>query len=126
MKLSFYQLQELSRLRTLPEFLILLDALQADIDDLADAIEAARTDEEERRAVAVWRALRICLRRLRGITDAVRDETEKLGTGPVTPMPAPGDDSEAAFLARYFSGSSGSLPDVTMFMDNLSEGNGEA
>lgn len=125
MKLSFYQLQELARLRTLPEFLLLLDALQADIDDLADAIEAARTDEEERRAVAVWRALRICLRRLRGITDAVRDETEKLATGPVTPMPAPGDDGEAEFLSRYFSGTPGTFRDVTMFMDNSTERNGE-
>lgn len=101
MRLSFIQLQGLDRLRSMPEFVLLLDAIQADIDDLADAIESARTDEEERRAVSEWRALRSCLRRLRGIPESLSSEAAELreALGP-SQAPPPADQEESEILAR--------------------------
>jgi plasmid stabilization system protein ParE len=103
MQLNFLQLQELDRLRTLPEFQLLLQMLEADIEDLADEIEAAASDEAERRAVATWRALRICLRRLRGVPDSISPEAqdlrEQVGGIPVTTPTTP---QEVQFLRSIF------------------------
>jgi hypothetical protein len=48
-------------------FIILLTALQADMDDLSDSIHSAATDEEERRAVSRWRAYRDLISALQSI-----------------------------------------------------------
>jgi hypothetical protein len=78
MKLSFLEISGLARLRTMPEFQLLLDALQADLDDAADRIYFADSDSSERRAVADWRALRTVISRLRGLPESVQDEAERV------------------------------------------------
>ena len=57
-------------------FRLLLEALQAESDDILDNIENATTDEQERRYTAEWRAYRRILTRLRNLTEHFKEALE--------------------------------------------------
>jgi len=54
-------------------FRLLLDALQAEADDILDSVESSTTDEQERRYTAEWKAYRRILRRLRNLTEHFKE-----------------------------------------------------
>jgi hypothetical protein len=60
-------------------FIILLDALQADMDDLADEIHSAESDEAERRAVSRWRSFRELVSRMQEITNFAAVRLQSIG-----------------------------------------------
>ena len=64
-QLEHYQLQALAELAEHTGYTILLDGLQADLDDLLDKVRSATSDAEELRAVREWRALDELVSKLR-------------------------------------------------------------
>ena len=64
-QLEHYQLQALAELAEHTGYMVLLDGLLADLDDLLDRVRAATSDIEELRAVREWRALDGLVSRLR-------------------------------------------------------------
>lgn len=106
-RLTLEEQQALADLAESYAFNLLLDAIQADIDDLADEIASARSDEEERRAVSEWRAMRQILFRLKSIPSAARDMLDPEEVRKSEEMPLSSD--EMARIGRDFSGN----PDVS-------------
>lgn len=58
MQLDPYELQLVAELTGNRGFQLLLDAIRARIDDVADELHAARTLDQDYRTLALWRALR--------------------------------------------------------------------
>jgi hypothetical protein len=117
MKLSFLEVAGLARLRTMPEFQLLLDALQADLDDAADRIYFADSDSSERRAVSDWRALRTVISKLRGLPESVRDEAESVRNSLGFVPDVPTNQAEAEILQNLLRNSPFSGPDDELELD---------
>lgn len=59
-------------------FNLLCEVVQADIDDLANALATAATDEEEKRKLTEWRALRSLLGVLQAMPDWANEQVQAL------------------------------------------------
>ena len=57
MQLSFNEIKQIAELRNIPGYSLLLDAIQARIDDLSNQLTTAKPDEENQ-ILAKWRATR--------------------------------------------------------------------
>ena len=66
-QLEHHQLQALAELSEHIGYRVLLDALQADLDDLTNTMRNATTDEESHRALREWRALDLLVGRLQAL-----------------------------------------------------------
>lgn len=86
-------------------FRLLLEALQADSDDVLLAIEAARTDEEERRLCAEWKALRRIRAKLDDLTQYFKASVEEVtqNLSPQAALFSP-ESLEPDFFGKLISG----------------------
>lgn len=96
-------------------FKLLLDAIQADMDTVLDEVEEAKTDEEERRKLTLWKAYRKVLSRLRELPEsfkqltnealqAVDENSQPLTESNIMDLYTPDEIAQAGGLSALISG----------------------